>query len=148
MPFKLRQPTQPIFKTIADDEAGNAALDAMYARFLGRGGELLLPKEVRWLAITHKSFDHGWQGSNDRLAFLGKRAVDVQISLALLSMPRVGTWGEEEDEDRGSSLEGLGNLTQEARTRVAEKRRVAALARQVGIGEVMRWKPRKVSTGR
>ena len=142
MPFKLRNPTQPVFRTIADDEAGNAALDGMYARFLGRGGELLLPHDVKWLAITHKSFDHGWQGSNDRLAFLGKRIVDVQVSLALMSMPRIAVWGEESEE---GSLSGLENLSPVTKTRVAEKRRVAALARQVGIGEVMRWKPRNVS---
>lgn len=141
MPFKLRNPSQPVFKVIADDEAGNKALDEMYTRFLGRGGELLLPKEVKWLAITHKSFDHGWQGSNDRLAFLGKRLVDMQISLALMNMPRLPAWGEEEKE----RLTGLENVTPLAKTRVSERRRIAALARQMGIQEVMRWKPRKVS---
>lgn len=31
----------------------------------------MLTDEVKWLAITHKSFDHGKRGYNDRLAFLG-----------------------------------------------------------------------------
>ena len=31
----------------------------------------MLTEEVKWLAVTHKSFDHGKRGYNDRLAFLG-----------------------------------------------------------------------------
>ena len=46
-------------------------LDEMYIRFLGSGGEKMLSEETKWLAITHKSFDHGRRGFNDRLAFLG-----------------------------------------------------------------------------
>jgi large subunit ribosomal protein L15 len=46
-------------------------LDAMYIRFLGRDGHKLLSEETKWLAVTHKSFDHGRRGFNDRLAFLG-----------------------------------------------------------------------------
>lgn len=46
-------------------------LDAMYSRFLGRQGPRLLSDETKWLAVTHKSFDHGRRGFNDRLAFLG-----------------------------------------------------------------------------
>lgn len=46
-------------------------LDEMYVQFLGEGGEKLLSEETKWLAVTHKSFDHGRRGFNDRLAFLG-----------------------------------------------------------------------------
>ena len=46
-------------------------LDKAYVRVLGRGGEAMLTEEVKWLAVTHKSFDHGKRGYNDRLAFLG-----------------------------------------------------------------------------
>ena len=35
----------------------------------GEGG--FLPEEVRWLCVTHKSFDHGRRGFNDRLGFFG-----------------------------------------------------------------------------
>ena len=48
------------------------ALDAMYNKFLGRGGDKLLTEEIKWLAVTHKSFDQGRRGFNDRLAFFGK----------------------------------------------------------------------------
>jgi hypothetical protein len=38
---------------------------------LGPGGDKVLGDEVKWLAVTHKSFQHGKQGFNDRLAYLG-----------------------------------------------------------------------------
>lgn len=46
-------------------------LDAALTKFLGRDGDRLLPEELKWLAVTHKSFDQGRRGFNDRLAFLG-----------------------------------------------------------------------------
>ena len=49
-------------------------LDRVYLRVLGRGGDRMLTDEVKWLAVTHKSFDHGRRGYNDRLAFLGMGA--------------------------------------------------------------------------
>ena len=48
-----------------------ALLDKMYNLFLGPGGDKWLSIEVKWLAVTHKSFDHGRRGFNDRMAFLG-----------------------------------------------------------------------------
>lgn len=46
-------------------------LDKVYEQVLGEGGDKMLTEEVKWLAVTHKSFDHGRRGYNDRLAFLG-----------------------------------------------------------------------------
>lgn len=46
-------------------------LDQAYIRMLGHGGDKILTEETKWLAVTHKSFDHGRRGFNDRLAFLG-----------------------------------------------------------------------------
>lgn len=46
-------------------------LDQFYIRFLGDDGDKVLSDEVKWLAVTHKSFDQGRRGFNDRLAFLG-----------------------------------------------------------------------------
>ena len=47
-------------------------LDDMYNRLLGPGGADMLPDEVKWLAVTHKSFDQGRRGFNDRLALMGE----------------------------------------------------------------------------
>lgn len=68
-PVRLR-PINPknLWKVVEDP----VALDEMYKRMLGPSGNKLLPEEVKWLAVTHKSFDHGRRGHNDRLAFLGK----------------------------------------------------------------------------
>ena len=49
-------------------------LDKVYDRILGRGGRNMLTEEVKWLAVTHKSFDHGRRGFNDRLTYLGTKA--------------------------------------------------------------------------
>ena len=49
-------------------------LDKVYDRVLGTGGCEMLTDEVKWLALTHKSFDHGRRGFNDRLSFLGTEA--------------------------------------------------------------------------
>jgi len=46
-------------------------LDRAYIRLLGNEGDKVLTEETKWLAVTHKSFDHGRRGFNDRLAFLG-----------------------------------------------------------------------------
>ena len=46
-------------------------LDRVYNQVLGKEGDKMLTEEVKWLAVTHKSFDHGRRGFNDRLAFLG-----------------------------------------------------------------------------
>ena len=47
-------------------------LDQFYERVLGKGGDKMLTEDVKWLAVTHKSFDHGRRGFNDRLAFFGR----------------------------------------------------------------------------
>ena len=48
-------------------------LDAFYERLLdGRKEVAAISEEIRWVAVTHKSFDHGRRGFNERLAFLGK----------------------------------------------------------------------------
>lgn len=50
-------------------------LDDFYERFLGRHGARMLPEELKWLAVTHKSFDYGRRGFNTRLAFFGMPAL-------------------------------------------------------------------------
>ena len=49
-----------------------ARLDDMYNKLLGPGGSKMLPEELKWLAVTHKSFDQGRRGFNDRLALMGE----------------------------------------------------------------------------
>jgi len=67
-PFRIRpQARGGVFKVNEDPKR----LDEAYVRMLGPGGDKVLGDEVKWLAVTHKSFEHGKQGFNDRLAYLG-----------------------------------------------------------------------------
>lgn len=63
-PFSLRR-SKP-FAINEDPEK----LDAMYQSLLG--GNPGLNEEIKLQAVTHKSFDHGWQPYNEKLAFFGK----------------------------------------------------------------------------
>ena len=67
-PFSVRRRDPKKAYAINDDPA---KLDATYRRLLGSGGDKVLSEEVKWLAITHKSYDQGRRGFNDRLAFFG-----------------------------------------------------------------------------
>lgn len=60
-------------------------LDEALNNLLGHGGDRLLPDELKWLAVTHKSFDQGRRGFNDRLAFLGKQIATMEAMQGILS---------------------------------------------------------------
>lgn len=66
-PNRPYRPQHAEFQVNEDPEK----LDKAYIRVLGQDGDKLLTDEVKWLAVTHKSFDHGRRGFNDRLAYLG-----------------------------------------------------------------------------
>lgn len=74
-PEQMKAPFQPRVKDPRKAWQVNedpVKLDEMYIKFLGKGGDKVLTDEIKWLAITHKSFDQGRRGFNDRLAFLGE----------------------------------------------------------------------------
>lgn len=54
-------------------------LDEAFIRVLGKQGDQMLTDEVKWLTVTHKSFDHGRRGFNDRLAYLGMLEQSLDI---------------------------------------------------------------------
>lgn len=58
-------------RTVWSNNEDPAKLDAMYNRLLGSKGDRMLPDEIKWLAVTHKSFDQGRRGFNTRLAYFG-----------------------------------------------------------------------------
>lgn len=68
-PFRSKPPVLNNSFTVNDSQM---ELDQAYERVLGPGGDKILTEEVKWLAVTHKSFDHGRRGYNDRLAFFGR----------------------------------------------------------------------------
>ena len=73
-------------------------LDEAYVHVLGQGGDKMLTDEVKWLAVTHKSFDQGRRGYNDRLAFFGARWTFISHTLYSISDLRTTR-----QEDSGSS---------------------------------------------
>lgn len=71
MPFRVRPlpSRQPSYNINSDPHVLHGVYDAILG---SKNAYTTLPEELRWLAVTHKSFDHGRRGSNDRLAFLGE----------------------------------------------------------------------------
>jgi large subunit ribosomal protein L15 len=144
-----------------------ALLDNFYVRFLGRGGDHMLTEEVKWLAITHKSFDQGRRGFNDRLAILGmcsgrrsceqtlmitgRRVLNLQTNLVLLHSPTATKTQSLPDpsDDRipftHPALEGLANLSNVPIGEVLTKTRIAGFATLIGMREIIRWQPKDVS---
>lgn len=123
------------------------AFDKFVGQAGGRGtrGREVLPEEIKWQALTHKSFDHGRRPFNDKLAYLGKRILDLQTSLALLQQPMA-------PDDNAAhhlyvfahpSLSGINNITPHAKSMALDKKRLAQLAGTYGLDKVTRWKPRK-----
>ena len=73
-PKQMMAPFHPRIKDPRKAYTANedpAVLDQAYERFLGKNGSKVLTDEIKWLAVTHKSFDQGRRGFNDRLAFFG-----------------------------------------------------------------------------
>lgn len=68
--FQLKEAKDPA-NSIWHVNEDPAKLDDFYERFLGHHGSRMLPEELRWLAVTHKSFDYGRRGFNTKLAFFG-----------------------------------------------------------------------------
>lgn len=124
-------------------------LDAMYIRFLGRDGHRLLSEETKWLAVTHKSFDHGRRGFNDRLAFLGKRILELQTSLALLSTGKGSKDlpGYKDPLGRAPfqhpALDGAEALLGTATGFFLHHKQLSALSATYGIPEMVRWWPKR-----
>lgn len=76
-PFRSKPPVEGNDYAVNEDPR---KLNKAYDRLLGKDGHKLLTEEVKWLAVTHKSFDHGRRGYNDRLAFLGTHTTAITWS--------------------------------------------------------------------
>ncbi|KAH0565869.1 hypothetical protein GP486_000726 [Trichoglossum hirsutum] len=131
-----------------------ALLDKMYNLFLGPGGDRWLSTEVKWLAVTHKSFDHGRRGFNDRMAFLGKRIVQLHATLAIINSPAssiqetpVATLNDAAERTPfiHPATAGLEKLSTTKIDEILDKGRLAQLANQYGLTAVIRWKPKKAN---
>lgn len=96
----------------------------------------------------------GWaHGTRSRVhteQFTGRRILNLQTTLALLHSPVATQTQSLPDPQDGNqpfthpALEGLANLGDVQVGDVLTKKRLARLATQMGIPEIMRWKPKNV----
>ncbi|KAF5707091.1 RNase III domain-containing protein [Fusarium mundagurra] len=123
-------------------------LDEVYERLLGPGGSKLLPEELKWLAVTHKSFDQGRRGFNDRLALLGRMALVMETTKTIVAQGPSGTPTFDDGFDRQPfvhpNLQSVDNLSVKGPKDVVGKERLSGLAAEVGLIDVVRWKPKQV----
>jgi hypothetical protein len=75
------------------------------------------------------------------LTATGKRIVELQASLGMLSMAKPPG----QQSPNHSSIDSVEVLTEDAKTTYVNPKRMADLARNVGLPDVMRWVPRDVS---
>ncbi|KAL7795284.1 ribonuclease-III-like domain-containing protein [Trichoderma ceciliae] len=121
-------------------------LDEVYNRLLGPGGSQMLPEELKWLAVTHKSFDQGRRGFNDRLALLGRLTMVMEATKEIVSkgplegsiLPDQFDRAPLEDEQ----LLSVDNLNVMGPRDIIGKDKLYQLASNVGLLDVVRWKPR------
>ncbi|KAI1075895.1 ribonuclease-III-like-domain-containing protein [Whalleya microplaca] len=143
-PHITHDPARSEWKVNADPQKLDDALN----RFLGRDGDRMLPDELKWLAVTHKSFDQGRRGFNDRLAFLGRQICVLEATQSILTSPEnYATPDNDPYADRRTPIEdpalrSLDNLSLTQPHDLFTIDKVAKLALNSGLTEVVRWKPR------
>ncbi|KXJ93443.1 ribonuclease-III-like-domain-containing protein [Microdochium bolleyi] len=123
-------------------------LDRALSSFLGQDGERLLPDELKWLSVTHKSFDQGRRGFNDRLAFLGRQICTFEATQNILTSPAVENaiepdpFASQRAPFQHKDLRSLDNFATRHPNDMFTFEKLAALAVETGVSEVVRWKPR------
>lgn len=123
-----------------------AKLDDFYERFLGRHGARLLPEEIKWLAVTHKSFDFGRRGFNTRLAFYGRQIIVLEAMNEIMTSPRApddylnDPWRRKHYES--PALQNVDKLSMNRPQDIVSLSGLAHVGLSNGLNEVMRWKPK------
>ncbi|KAI5862956.1 RNase III domain-containing protein [Durotheca rogersii] len=143
-PHITHDPTRSIWRVNEDPKKLDAALNS----FLGRSGERMLSEDLKWLAVTHKSFDQGRRGFNDRLAFLGRQICILECTQSIItSPPRIQATpgdpfaGRREPYD-DPALRSIDSLAAFQPNDVLNYNTLTRIAMETGLTEVVRWKPR------
>ncbi|KAK3377434.1 ribonuclease-III-like-domain-containing protein [Podospora didyma] len=144
-PFQISVAKDPRRKIWANNEDPDK-LDAMYNRLLGQNGESMLPDEIKWLAVTHKSFDQGRRGFNTRLAYFGRQILALETTRSVLLAPITGNAADKDEFKRKPfthpALANIDKLSVRHPQKIIDKEKLAKLVRDVGLMDVIRWKPR------
>ncbi|CEJ83957.1 hypothetical protein VHEMI03320 [[Torrubiella] hemipterigena] len=138
-----RDPKNKIWHVNSNPEV----LDTMYNQLLGPAGSKMLPEELKWLAVTHKSFDQGRRGFNDRLAMLGRMTLMMEATKTIVSKQPAAAAKISDEFDRQAfaheQLDPVDNLNLEGPNDLVGKDQLYKLAKSVGMLNVLRWKPRR-----
>ncbi|TPX13496.1 uncharacterized protein E0L32_005967 [Thyridium curvatum] len=144
-PFSInvvKDPKRQIWKVNEDPEK----LERMYERLLGKDVAQLLPDELKWLAVTHKSFDGGRRGFNTRLAFFGRQIIALEATRSILASPATADAKLEDPYGREPfehpALANVDKLAVHQPQDLVSKEKLSQLAADVGLHSVLRWKPR------
>lgn len=111
----------------------------------------MLSDETKWLAVTHKSFDHGRRGFNDRLAFLGRQILELQTTIGLLNAASANGYSIPDDDSYGrvpfshAATDGVEILNTDSKEFFLRHTALYNVALRYGIPEVVRWQPKDVS---
>ncbi|KAJ0299553.1 mitochondrial 54S ribosomal protein mL57 [Colletotrichum fioriniae] len=144
-PHITKNPARSVWKVNEDPKK----LDQMYVKLLGRDGDKMLPDETKWLAVTHKSFDQGRRGFNDKLAYLGRQAVILETTNRIvtgtdpLKKAIVPEKLYQRTHFEHPALTRVDNLNAQQPQKLVTKEKVEALALAAGLDKVLRWKPAK-----
>jgi large subunit ribosomal protein L15 len=100
--------------------------------------------------VTHKTFDQGKRGYNDRLSYLGRRIVEAQTSIALATMKPANLDPLTKDEYRRlpvvfPELRGLQNLTENVKDTILNAFALYTISERAGLHKCLRWSPQYVS---
>ncbi|KAI8947261.1 RNase III domain-containing protein [Xylaria longipes] len=140
----IRDPSRSVWSVNDDPQKLDNALNT----FLGRDGERMLPEELKWLAVTHKSFDQGRRGFNDRLAFLGRQICVLEAMETIISTPpkyddiAADPYADRRQPYDDPALRSVDNLAETQPSDIFTLDKLAKLAIDTGLPEVVRWKPR------
>ncbi|KAI1505714.1 RNase III domain-containing protein [Biscogniauxia marginata] len=143
-PHIIRDPSRSIWEVNDDPKKLDSALN----KFLGPSGERMLPEELKWLAVTHKSFDQGRRGFNDRLAFLGRQISVLEATQSIITSkenfaePEKDPYADRRQPFENAALRSVDNLTQLQPSDIFTLENLTKLALDTGLTEVVRWKPR------
>ncbi|KAI2643210.1 RNase III domain-containing protein [Xylaria nigripes] len=123
-------------------------LDNALNTFLGCDGDRLLSDDLKWLAVTHKSFDQARRGFNDRIGFLGRQICIMEAMQSIINSPPhydsipLDPYADKRQPFENSALRSLDNLYGRQPLDIFKIEKVAKLALATGLAEVVRWRPR------
>ncbi|ODQ54071.1 hypothetical protein SAICODRAFT_70322 [Saitoella complicata NRRL Y-17804] len=114
----------------------NDDIEVVQAQIKKLTGETL-PDAVAWQAVTHKSFAHGKEGYNDKLAFMGRRVLKFHLALQLASR----------ESSRPSAInnKAIESVTSARLDNATKASTLFSVAQNMGLNiqDVMRWKPKQ-----